>query len=130
MPTMGTLTLADQAAVNQTFSAVSASGGAAKWANRAAGSTLAGQHTITMSVKDPTSPNAAHRIAINFRVPTEQYDAGGINVIGHSYSTASVVFNISQNSALVERLDLYAFVRNFLANGTVDLALDNVEPFY
>lgn len=129
MPAIAALTINDGATtpVARTFAPVSTTGSKAEWAERTSGQP-AGFYSLTHEYVKPASPGSAHRIKIGLNVPVMATVEGVPTVVRNS--SAQVIFNLSNSSSEQERKDMLAFVRNALANATVQTTVHNIEPVF
>jgi len=129
-PAIAAIAINDGAAspASHTFNPVTTDGSLAKWADRAAG-VPAGYITISEEVLEPAGGRTTSKITWGFYLPTMGVDALG-NPILLRYSSGQLTLNIHPQSTLAERKNLFAYVKNFLANATVQASVENVEPFY
>lgn len=129
MPAISTLTINDgqTVPVAHTYSPVSTSGAHAYWADRSP-SSPAGYLKIDHNVENPNGKSSMYRISLGTGQPVLG-TVDGTSVVVRT-SSASVVFNIHPDSTLAERGDLFAYVKNLLANADIKTSVMNIEPFY
>lgn len=129
MPALASITVADAMGtpVNHTFVPVTTDGSMAKYANRAA-TTPKGYETLSIEVRNPTSPQAAYRTILKGNFPTEVTVDGQI-VIDHQ-SSFEIVINSAQLSTAQERKNHLKMLSNLLAHATLVAVHENLEPVY
>lgn len=129
MPAISALSLADGQAtpVTRTFEVVTTNGRLADFEERSSTTPL-GYKPLSIEVRKPASPSAAHRIIVDLKIPTTAV-VNGTDVVAR-FSTAKLELNISQAATVAERKDLAAFVASLLANASFKNLVANVEPYY
>lgn len=123
--------------VAHTFSPVTIDAvGVAKWADRAAGISI-GFPTLTYSLKSPSKGSSAYKLTAKVTLPvleqTSPSTATGIQpapTVAYSL-IANVELVLPERSLLLDRKNLLAFARNYLANAAVITAgVENYETVY
>lgn len=129
MPAIAALTINDGLAtpVAHTFSPVTTDGSMARWADRSP-SIPSGYRLISHEVAGPSGNRTTHKMTFGFMCPVVATVNGVDTVV--RYSSAQLVLNIHPDSLLQERKDLFAYVKNFLANAGVQTSVENIEPYY
>lgn len=123
--------------VSHTFAPVTIDqNGVAKWADRSTGISV-GFPTISYSLKNPNQGSRAYKIAAKVVLPvleqTSPSTATGIQpapTVAYNL-IANVELVLPERSTLLDRKNLIAYVRNYLANATVITAgVENYEAVY
>lgn len=110
--------------------------GVAKWADRSGGISI-GFPTLTYSLKSPTKGSTSYKLAAKVVLPvleqTSPSTATGIQpapTVAYNL-IASIDLVLPERSVLLDRKNLIAFARNYLANAAVITAgVENYETVY
>ncbi|DAD51489.1 TPA_asm: coat protein [ssRNA phage Esthiorhiza.2_14] len=139
MAAIATIALLDGQAtpVSHNFNPVTIdSAGVAKWADRSGGISI-GFPTLTYSLRNPTKGSTSYKLAAKVVLPvleqTSPSTATGIQpapTVAYSL-LANIDLVLPERSVLLDRNNLLAYARNFLANATVITAgVQNYESVY
>ena len=129
MPAIATLTINDGNAtpVAHTFAPQSTTGARAQWADRSP-TIPAGFRTISHELAEPNGNRTVNKVTMGFVCPVVATVDGSDTVV--RYNSGQLVLNIHPQSTLQERKDLYAYMANSMANGSIKTSVENLEPFY
>ncbi len=122
--------------VSHTFAPVTIdSAGVAKWADRSGGISI-GFPTITYSLKNPNQGSRAYKLVAKVSLPvleqTSPSTSTGIQpapMVAYSL-IANVELVLPERSTLADRKDLFAYVKNVLANSLFTQGVENYETVY
>lgn len=136
MTAIAALTLADSVPANKTFSPVTIdSASVAKWANREGGIAL-GFPTVTFSLRTPTKTSRNYRLSAKVTTPvlevTSPSTATGIQPAPtKAYDLlATIDMILPERSTTLQRKDLLAFVKAYLASAVITAAVESFESVY
>lgn len=122
--------------VAHTFAPVTIdSAGVAKWADRSGGISV-GFPTISYSLKSPTQGSKSYKMVAKVTLPvleqTSPSTATGIQpapTVAYSL-LANFELVLPERSTLADRKDLFAFVKNALANAVFTNGVENYETVF
>lgn len=138
MSAITTLTLLDGAAtpVSRTFAPVGIDPqGVAKFTDRSGGIAL-GYPTATQSLRQPSKSSRNYRISLKLVLPTLEVTSPSTSTGIQPAPTkayelfATIDLVMSERSALLERNNLLALTKSFLASANVTNAVQNFETIY
>lgn len=136
MSAIAALTLADSVPANHTFSPVNIdSTGIAKWADRSGGIAL-GFPVVTLSLRSPTKASRNYKLTAKVVTPvlevTSPSTATGIQPAPtKAYDLlATIDIVLPERSTALQRNDLLAYLKNFLANAVITNAVGSFESVY
>lgn len=129
MPQASPLTIADGQAtpVNQTFAVEQATPALSSFADRASG-VAAGFRRILISNKFATSKSPVNRTKLTLACPVLQ-TVNGVSTIAYT-ARAQLEFILPDQATDGDRKNIFAFVKNALANTSVQSALRDLDPMY
>ena len=138
MTAIAALTLLDGAAtpVSHTFSPVNIDqAGVARWSDRTGGISL-GFPTVSFAMRNPSKGNRSYKMTVKVVVPvlevTSPSTATGIQpapTLAYNM-TANCEMILPERSTQLQRDDLRAYLKNFLANAVVTAAAQSFESVY
>jgi hypothetical protein len=109
--------------------------GVAKWADRSGGISV-GFPTISYSLKSPNQASKSYKLVAKVSLPvleqTSPSTASGIQpapTVAYSL-LANIELVLPERSTLADRKDLFAFVKNALANAIFTNGVENYETVY
>lgn len=109
--------------------------GVAKWADRVGGISI-GFPTISYSLKNPNQGSRAYKLVAKVSLPvleqTSPSTATGIQpapTVAYNL-LANIELVLPERSTLADRKDLFAFVKNALANAIFTNGVENFEAVY
>lgn len=136
MSAIAALTLADSVPANHTFSPVNIDAtGIAKWADRSGGIAL-GFPVVTLSLRSPTKASRNYKLTAKVVTPvlevTSPSTATGIQPAPtKAYDLlATIDIVLPERSTALQRNDLLAYLKNFLANAVITNAVGSFESVY
>lgn len=138
MTAIAALTLADGQAtpVSHTFGVVGINASnVARWADRSGGIQV-GYPTVSLLVKEPIKGNPNYKVSAKVTLPVlEQTSASTATGIQPAPTkayelTSTMDFTLPARSTLQNRKDLFAYVKNLMANAIMTAAIENYEPQY
>ena len=136
MSAIAAIVIADSVPVNHTFSPVNIdSTGIAKLADRVGGIAL-GFPVITQSLRSPSKTSRNYKMTVKVVTPvleiTSPSTATGIQPQPtKAYDLiATVDIVLPERSTVLQRSDLLAYLKNYLANAVVTNAVTNFEAIY
>lgn len=130
MPAITSISVNDSSAVPHTFTPTTTDGSSALWENRASG-TPSAYERLGITVERPARKGQAQKIRLKFTRPfTEETSVGSGVYRVVRQNVAEVVFNFSNDSLAIERLDDVTMVKNLLGLSPIYTAIQNIEPHY
>lgn len=129
MPAIANISISDGALtpLAHVFAPVSTDGSKGKLANRAA-TIPQGYETLTIEVREPTSPTAAYRIIGKMVLPTVGTVEGADAVVRSN--TINFDFNFSQSSTVQDRENATKLMASLFGHATFVTVVENLEPLY
>jgi hypothetical protein len=122
--------------VNHTFAPVNIDNNAvAKWADRSTGISV-GFPSLSFSIKSPTKAAPSYKVTAKVVLPVlEQTSPSTMTGIQPAPTLAynllaSVDFVLPERSTLLQRNDLLAYFKNYMANAVITQAIQNFEAVY
>lgn len=131
MAQIANIVINDSAAVAHTFVPIGLPNGVVTWADQTmGGGVVAGWWKITATVR-PAAPTLNQKIDLRVYVPTllSPVPASGIPAVAYQ-EIATMTFNVSPASTLLERKNLRSLAANLLTNSQVIDMIENMAtPF-